>query len=93
MDEILQQRDKQLHVGFVTWKSRRHWLGVARNCVSTQSMLMTQLYLKKDTRTMGDLPYHLATDCGLQRIHQLCCDSDETVVVRLDLIVPFQVRY
>lgn len=41
----------------------------------------------------GCVPYHLATDCGLQRIHQLSCDADEVVVVGLDLIVPLQVGH
>ena len=55
------------------------------------SVPTTRLYLK--TRGQWGPPYHLATDCGLQRIHQLCRDADEVVVVGLDPVVPFQVRH
>lgn len=68
----------------------REWPGIP---LSTESMLLALLQLLTDTRATGDLSYHLATDCGLQRIHQLCCDPNEIVVVRLDLIVPLQVRH
>lgn len=68
----------------------REWPGIP---LSTEFMLLALLQLLTDTQATGDLSYHLATDCGLQRIHQLCCDPDEIVVVRLDLIVPLQVRH
>lgn len=49
--------------------------------------------VSKKTRTTGGLAYHLAADRGLQGVHQLGRDPDEVVVVRLDLIVPLQVRH
>ena len=87
MDEILQWRDKRLCLSFV--KSGADvtgwgWQGIIRAHNSS---------LSQDTWTVGEPPYHLATDCGLQRIHQLCRDSDEVVVVGLDPVVPFQVRH
>lgn len=39
------------------------------------------------------ISYHLASDCGLQRIHQLSSDFKETTVVHLQLAQSFQVGH
>lgn len=67
MGEILQQLDKLLHPA-LKLGGKYHWLGGEESSVPA-----THLYLKK-TRGQWGPPYHLATDCGLQGIHQLCRD-------------------
>lgn len=62
--------------------------GVVRNHLCPRLIFISRRHVDN-----GGPPYHLATDCGLQRIHQLCRDSDEVVVVGLDPVVPFQVRH
>lgn len=93
MDKYYKQHEKQCglstwlctHAGFV-----KRGAGVTAGSGQESHINMIHLYLGKDTDSW-DLPYHLATDCGLQGIHQLCGNSNEIVVVCLDLIEPFQV--
>ena len=87
MGEILQQRDKQLHPACKVG-GQVSLAGVVRNHLCPRLIFISRRHVDN-----GGPPYHLATDCGLQRIHQLCRDSDEVVVVGLDPVVPFQVRH